>query len=196
MPKVGMQSVRRQQLIEATIDCVAELGLRATTINSISKKAGLSSGIISHYFGGKQGLIQATVRYLLSDLKQMLLTGLTASTTPEQRLMLIVEANFSRLQQQSNATKTWLSFWAQSMHDSELHRLQKVNSKRLLSNLACSYKQLMNPDEAREAAETSAAMIDGLWLRAVLNKSDKDEFEHCERLAKNYVRSIIKQYGS
>lgn len=191
-----MQPVRRQQLIEATIDCVAELGLRATTINSISKKAGLSSGIISHYFGGKQGLIQATVRYLLSDLKQMLLTGLTASTTPEQRLMLIVEANFSHLQQQRNATKTWLSFWAQSMHDSELHRLQKVNSKRLLSNLACSYKQLMNADEAREAAETSAAMIDGLWLRAVLNKSDKDEFEHCERLAKNYVRSIIKQYGS
>ncbi|GAC22327.1 TetR/AcrR family transcriptional regulator, transcriptional repressor of bet genes [Paraglaciecola mesophila KMM 241] len=196
MPKIGMQPVRRQQLIDATIESVAELGLRATTINSISKKAGLSSGIISHYFGGKQGLIEATVRYLLSNLKQTLIGGLKADTTPEQRLMLIVEANFSRLQQQSNATKTWLSFWAQSMHDIELHRLQNVNSKRLCSNLACSFKQLMNTENARSAAELSAAMIDGLWLRAVLSKSDKDEFEHCERLAKGYVRSLIKQYGS
>ncbi|GAC04052.1 transcriptional regulator BetI [Paraglaciecola chathamensis] len=195
MPKVGMQPVRRQQLIDATIESVAELGLRATTINSISKKAGLSSGIISHYFGGKQGLIEATVRYLLSNLKQSLLGGLKADTTPEQRLMLIVEANFSRLQQQSDATKTWLSFWAQSMHDIELHRLQNVNSRRLCSNLACSFRQLMSVEDARVAAELSAAMIDGLWLRAVLSKSDKDEFEHCERLAKDYVRSLIKQYG-
>ena len=195
MPKVGMQPVRRQQLIDATIESVAELGLRATTINSISKKAGLSSGIISHYFGGKQGLIEATVRYLLSNLKQSLLGGLKADTTPEQRLMLIVEANFSRLQQQSDATKTWLSFWAQSMHDIELHRLQNVNSRRLCSNLACSFRQLMSVEDARVAAELSAAMIDGLWLRAVLSKSDKDEFEHSERLAKDYVRSLIKQYG-
>lgn len=196
MPKVGMQPVRRQQLIDATIESVAELGLRATTINSISKKAGLSSGIISHYFGGKQGLIEATVRYLLSNLKQVLLDGLKADTTPEQRLILIVEANFARLQQQSNATKTWLSFWAQSMHDVELHRLQNVNSKRLCSNLAFSFKAFMNKEDARVASELSAAMIDGLWLRAVLSKSDKDEFEHCERLAKSYVLSLIKQYGA
>lgn len=53
----------------------------------------------------------------------------------------------------------------------------------------------MSVEDARVAAELSAAMIDGLWLRAVLSKSDKDEFEHCERLAKDYVRSLIKQYG-
>tara|TARA_R110000737_G_scaffold18734_1_gene36779 strand:+ start:96 stop:719 length:624 start_codon:yes stop_codon:yes gene_type:complete len=196
MPKVGMQPVRRQQLIDATIESVAEFGLQATTINRISKKAGLSSGIISHYFAGKQGLIEATVRYLLSNLKKVLIEGLTPTTTPEQRLMLIIEANFSRLQQQSETTKTWLSFWSQSMHDYELHRLQIVNSRRLFSNLACSFKQLMSDDDAKLAAQLCAAMIDGLWLRAVLSKSDENEFEHCECLAKSYVNSLIKQYGA
>lgn len=196
MPKVGMQPVRRQQLIDATIESVAEFGLQATTINRISKKAGLSSGIISHYFAGKQGLIEATVRYLLSNLKKVLIEGLTPTTTPEQRLMLIIEANFSRLQQQSETTKTWLSFWSQSMHDYELHRLQIVNSRRLFSNLACSFKQLMSDDDAKLAAQLCAAMIDGLWLRAVLSKSDENEFEHCECLAKSYVDSLIKQYGA
>ncbi|WP_339689603.1 transcriptional regulator BetI [uncultured Pseudoalteromonas sp.] len=196
MPKVGMEPVRRQQLIDATISSVAEFGLQATTINSISKKAGLSSGIISHYFGGKQGLIEATVRYLLTNLKHELIKQVTPTTTPEQRLMLIIEANFARLQQRSDTTKTWLSFWAQSMHDVQLHRLQNVNSRRLLSNLVSSFKQLMGDDEAKLAAQLCAAMIDGLWLRTVLSKSDQDQFAHCEQLAKNFVCSLIKQYGA
>ena len=70
MPKVGMEPLRRKQLIEATIQVVADVGLHAATISLISKEAGLSSGIISHYFGGKQGLIEATVRHLLAELTE------------------------------------------------------------------------------------------------------------------------------
>lgn len=196
MPKVGMEPVRREQLIKATIESVAELGLQGTTINSISKKAGLSSGIISHYFGGKQGLIEATVRYLLSSLKVELMAKVNSETPPEQRLMYIVEANFALVQQRKDTTRTWLSFWAQSMHDPELHRLQNVNSKRLYSNLASSFRQLMSTENSKRAAQLSAAMIDGLWLRAVLSQSDKDQFKHSEQLAKDYVHSLISQYGA
>lgn len=196
MPKVGMEPMRRQQLIDATIEVIADVGLRGATISLISRRAGMSSGIISHYFGSKQALIEATVRYLLTGLKHALIERVIPTTTPEQRLMLIIEANFARLQQLSDTTKTWLSFWAQSMHDVELHRLQNVNSKRLLSNLTSSFKKLMGDDDAKLAAELCAAMIDGLWLRAVLSKSDQDQFNHSEQLAKNYVSSLIKQYGA
>ncbi len=196
MPKVGMEPVRRQQLIDATIESVAQKGLQATTINSISKNAGMSSGIISHYFGGKQGLIEATVRYLLSNLKNDLISKVDENTTATQRLMFIVESNFALVQQRKDTTRTWLSFWAQSMHDKELHRLQNVNSKRLQSNLTVSFKQLMPLAQATLAAELTAAMIDGLWLRAVLSQSDENQFKHSESLAKNYVHSLIKQYGA
>ena len=59
MPIVGVKDTRKQQLIEATMASIAELGMQKTTIVSISKRAGMSSGIISHYFGGKQGLIDS-----------------------------------------------------------------------------------------------------------------------------------------
>ncbi|TMP54976.1 transcriptional regulator BetI [Pseudoalteromonas sp. S1612] len=191
-----MEPVRRQQLIDATIESVAQKGLQATTINSISKNAGMSSGIISHYFGGKQGLIEATVRYLLSNLKDDLISKVNENTTATQRLMFIIESNFALVQQRKDTTRTWLSFWAQSMHDKELHRLQNVNSKRLQSNLTVSFKQLMPLAQATLAAELTAAMIDGLWLRAVLSQSDENQFKHSESLAKNYVHSLIKQYGA
>jgi TetR/AcrR family transcriptional repressor of bet genes len=195
MPKVGMEPIRRQQLIQATLDSVAELGLHATTINSISHRAGLSSGIISHYFGGKQGLIEATVRYLLNNLKESLIAKTQSGCTAEQRLMFIVEANFSMMQQHSSTTRTWLSFWVQSMHDDALHRLQKVNAKRLHSNLVFSFREYFNQEQAHESATLAAAMIDGLWLRSVLGKASDEEFKQAEQKAKQYIESLISSRG-
>ena len=186
MPKVGMEPVRRRQLIEATIAVVAEVGLQSTTINLISRKAGLSSGIISHYFGGKQGLIEATVRYLLESLRMR-----EHCDTPRERLMRIVDLNFSDFQQTSSATKTWLSFWGQSLHDPELSRLQEVNKLRLTSNLRYSFKQLLDKDKAIEAAEVTAALIDGFWLRCALSNVDNRRFEHAKQRCKEYIDSII-----
>jgi TetR/AcrR family transcriptional repressor of bet genes len=41
---------RRQQLIDATIRCVAQLGLAETTIATVAQEAGLSQGIINLHF--------------------------------------------------------------------------------------------------------------------------------------------------
>ena len=68
MPRPSMIMVRKQQLIDATLVSVGHHGLHNTTINTISGLAGLSSGLISHYFGGKQGLIEATQKYLIELL--------------------------------------------------------------------------------------------------------------------------------
>ena len=50
MPKVGMQPIRRQQLIEATLQAVDQVGMADASIALIARLAGVSNGIISHYF--------------------------------------------------------------------------------------------------------------------------------------------------
>jgi len=191
-----MQPLRKQQLINATLESVAQFGLQKTTIVTISKIAGLSSGIISHYFGGKQGLIEATVKFLLEQLKLALLERVSdqALTAPE-RLKMIVEANFTQLQRSIPATKTWLSFWAQSMHEPGLARLQNINSKRLYSNLLFSFQQILDEDLAQIASKQTAAMIDGFWLRSALSPRPEEEFKQAQKLCKKFIDDLIKQYG-
>ena len=62
MPKVGMQPIRRQQLIEATLTAIDQVGMGDASIALIARLAGVSNGIISHYFQDKNGLIAATMR--------------------------------------------------------------------------------------------------------------------------------------
>ncbi len=52
MPKLGMQSIRRRQLIDATLEAINEVGMHDATIAQIARRAGVSTGIISHYFSG------------------------------------------------------------------------------------------------------------------------------------------------
>ncbi len=191
-----MKPLRKQQLINATLESVAQYGLQHTTIITISRIAGLSSGIISHYFGGKQELVEATVKHLLDQLKSALLERVEQQDlSPAQRLEMIIEANFTQLQRSAPATKTWLSFWAQSMHQPGLARLQHINSKRLYSNLLFSFRQLLPNDIAITASMQTAAMIDGFWLRSALSPRPEDNFIQAEQLCKKFIDDLLKQYG-
>jgi TetR/AcrR family transcriptional repressor of bet genes len=191
MARVGTEKQRKQELIEATIKSIEDHGFQGTTILTISRQANLSAGIISHYFGSKQGLILATIRYLLEELRQGLLQQIAhceQPLTPELRLQMIVDTNFACFQQSTSVTRTWLCFWAQALHDPELARLQSVNSRRLLQNLLYSYRQII-PDKksALQAANMTAAMIDGLWLRSSLSKTSQDEFKKAEQVCKQFI---------
>lgn len=197
MPKVGIKPLRKQQLINATLESVAEYGLQNTTIITISKIAGLSSGIISHYFGGKQGLIEATVKYLLEQLKLALLERVSKQPplSTVERLKMVIEANFTQLQRSAPATKTWLSFWAQAMHQPDLARLQHINSKRLYSNLLYSFRQLVTDEIAVIASKQTAAMIDGFWLRSALSQNPEEKFKQAEKLCKKFIDDLLMQHG-
>jgi TetR/AcrR family transcriptional regulator, transcriptional repressor of bet genes len=196
MARPAVKEVRQQQLIDATLMSVERHGLQHTTINTISALAGMSSGIISHYFGGKQGLIEAALQYLLDQLKQALLSRISGKNlSPIDRLSMIVEANFTELQRSSAATKTWLSFWSQAMHEPGLARLQNINSKRLYSNLLFCFKQLLPNDLAINVAKQTAAVIDGFWLRSALSTTPEEDFKQAQILSKAFINTVLTQYG-
>lgn len=188
MPKVGMEPIRRKQLIVATRDSIGEEGFAATTVQSIARRAGVSAGIIAHYFGNKMGLLEATMRDLLAQLKLDLMQRLPENPTPEQRLNAIIQTNFSKTQVDPLSAKTWLAFWSSAMHEPAFARLQQINKQRLHSNLKYAFKEMdvSNPDQA---AASLAALIDGLWLRGALSPEGIDA-EGCVRLCQRHIDLI------
>lgn len=175
MPKVGVQPIRRRQLITATIEAIHAYGYDDTTIARIAAKAGLSSGIISHYFGGKSELLAATMRSLLADLQRQVSFRLKQERTPLGRIEAIVLANFDETQCTPQMVAAWLAFWAQVPHAPELKRLQHVYSRRLRSNLRAELRRIGLDDPQRDdAAEILGSLIDGIWVRAALDGSRLD----------------------
>lgn len=188
MPKVGMQPIRRQQLIQATLQAVDQVGMADASIGVIAKTAGVSNGIISHYFQDKNGLIAATMGYLMRALAISVAARRRAleDNSPRAHLRVIIEGNFDASQVNGPAMKTWLAFWAASMHQPSLHRLQRINDHRLYSNLCCEFRRVLPVAQARHAARGLAALIDGLWLRGALS-GDAFDTDQALRIACEYL---------
>ena len=180
MPKLGMQPIRQRQLIDATLAAINEVGMHDATVAQIARRAGVSTGIISHYFKDKNGLLEATMRDITGQLRQAVLS----------RLRAIVAGNFDDSQISSAAMKAWLAFWASSMHQPMLYRLQQVSSRRLLSNIVYEFQRALPREEAQEAGYGLAALIDGLWLRAALSGKPLDK-ARAETLAEHFISQYL-----
>ena len=168
MPKVGMGPVRRTQLIEAAIGSLHDHGYADTTVARIAARAGVSPGIVHHYFKGKDDLLFATMRHLLSELRAETVAGLSVSETARARLSAIVNANFAPVQYAGQVMTAWLALYGAARHSAELSRLLRIYHARLHSNLKHALSQLHGPDKADQLAIGIAALIDGVWLRAAL----------------------------
>ncbi|MDO6544761.1 transcriptional regulator BetI [Photobacterium sanguinicancri] len=196
MPKVGMPKIRKPQLVQATMTVIERVGLHSASISLISKEAGVSTGIINHYFGGKHGLLEETMREILRQLSVTITTRLRELPADAhlQRINAIIDGNFVGYQAESKVAKTWLAFWSYSVHDPELKRLQRVNEKRLLSHLKIELKALFNKDQAELIAHGIAALIDGIWLRGTLNPEGIDASK-AELIINDYLDKQLTFYS-
>jgi betaine-aldehyde dehydrogenase len=160
---------RRSQLIEVTIDSLAEVGYVGTTLAQIAGRAGVSPGLVSHYFGDKDGLLDAAFRSLARRVGDQVRARLRNIATPRARIQAIIDANLAPEEFDRRTGTAWLAFWGQVLQVPSLRRVQSVYQRRTLSNLKSSLKKLVPREEAQSLAAMIAAMIDGVWLRAALS---------------------------
>ena len=186
MQNINIANLRRQQLIEATIECVDEHGINGTTISKISKHAGVSNGIIHHYFHNKDDLLEATMRLMLEHLKHGILKRKINANNHYECIVAIIEGNFSAKQVEHKSTKIWCSFWAEALHQPALNRLEVISKSRMKSNLAYHLNHLLPKDRAGLVASTMASLIAGLWLHGAFDK-DGINVERAKQQCLNYL---------
>jgi betaine-aldehyde dehydrogenase len=187
-----IEDTRRQQLVEVTIDSLAELGYVGTTLAQIAVRAGVSPGLVAHYFGDKDGLLDAAFRCLTRRVGDQVRMRLRHVSTPRARIQAVIDANLAPEEFEQRTGTAWLAFWGQVLHVKSLKRVQSVYQQRTLSNLRSALKKLMPPDEAQRLASMIAAMIDGVWLRAALSGWREADSESARALLSAFVDDRLK----
>jgi transcriptional repressor BetI len=185
-----MEEIRRRQLIDATIASIHEVGFADSSLSRISAKAGVSTGIVHHYFEDKADLLEATLRQLGNNLHRAVVTRLTAAKTPVERLMAVVEGNLGPELFTPEGVSARLAFWAQVPNSERLARVQRIIIGRLHDNLVDALRPLAPADEVVAIAMLVASLIDGLWLRAALQPEVPDR-GIAKRLVVDYLNSKL-----
>ena len=167
--------VRRQALIDATAACLAEKGAGGTSVRSICARAGVSSGLLTHYFEGVDALILATYRDVGGKVSAALDAAVDAAgDDPRDRLRACLHANFLMPVLDPDLLATWIAFWSLVKSDprmasahAEVYRGARVQLEELLQAAAPHLQQA----QVRIAAISLIALVDGLWLELCLDRS-------------------------
>ena len=190
MPRIGMEPLRRKALISAAIDAIHDRGMGAVTMGEIARRAGVSAALAHHYFGGKDQLLLATMRHLLSELGDEIQARLAEAKTPAERLSAVIRGNFAAGQFRPAVISSWLAFYVQAQNDLEARRLLHVYTRRLESNLVHALRALTTREHAVRIAETAASLIDGVWIRRSLAEGKPDP-EGAARLVEDAVMEAL-----
>ena len=164
MPKIGMEPVRKDALIRAAIAEIGAVGSLDVTVGRIARRAGVSAALAHHYFGSKDRILLAAMRQILEVSRRY-----KGAPTPRARLEAILEASFGPEQFDAAIVSAWLAFYVQAQRSPEAGRLLRVYARRLDSNLVHALRRLVPEPAAQSIAEGTAAMIDGLYIRAALD---------------------------
>jgi TetR/AcrR family transcriptional regulator, transcriptional repressor of bet genes len=173
MPKLGMEPVRRAALIDATIAEIGAAGSLDVTVARIARRAGMSSALAHHYFGGKDQIMLAAMRHVMKTYAGEVLARLKRAATPRDRLAAIVEGAFAPSNFHPDAISAWLNFYVLALASDDARRLHLVYRQRLSSNLTHALRPLTG-DRAPALAARTAALIDGLYLNHGLRAADPD----------------------
>jgi len=190
VPKIGMEEIRRRQLIDATIASIHEVGFADCSLSRISAKAGVSTGIVHHYFEDKADLLEATLRQLGNNLHEAVVTRLAAARSPIDRLMAVVDGNLGPELFTPEGVSAWLAFWAQVPNNDRFARVQRIIIGRLHDNLVDALRALAPKDQVIPVAKLVASLIDGLWLRAAL-QPERPDCDAARRMVIDYLNAKL-----
>jgi transcriptional repressor BetI len=186
MPKLGMEPIRRRQLIDATVAAIHENGFPDATVSRISALAGVSTGIVHHYFHSKADLLEATMRQLATGIRSVAVERLRQATTPRERIAAVIDGNLTTDALTPQGVTAWLAFCSQVHCNPRFRRVQQALIRRMHTNLAHALARLVPRDEADAVAEGLSILIDGLWLRAALSGGSFTS-DHARRIAHDWL---------
>ncbi|MBR0554090.1 TetR family transcriptional regulator C-terminal domain-containing protein [Ciceribacter sp. L1K23] len=167
---------RRQELITATLDCVAELGLQGATVRQIAAKAGVTGGLIRHYFAGKDEMMQAAYEELMAGMTGAAIAAADrGGATARERLRDFIVANLTPPVTDGRTLSLWASFISHVRTDptfARIHRESYLAFLSALEQLIAAFlrecDQPADPVHCRQLAIAINGLIDGLWLEGTI----------------------------
>ena len=130
---------RRADLVQAAIRCLSEGGMSAFKLERIAAEAGVSLGLLSHYFTDKNELLTEVYRAALyEDVTRTIaeLDDLDAPGSPAERLCRIMDAIIAPEYLKPANLTVWLALWGEIVVNPALKRAHRILYRSYVSSLA------------------------------------------------------------
>ena len=162
---------RRESVVRAAIDVIAEKGLVGTRVADIAARAGMSAGHVLYYFEGKSDIFSRALRTIEDDLRGQALAAFEELPAAADRWAWLVE-QAAPTGPGDVRVLLWIEAWARAPREPDVAALVVELDRRWIALLVELIEYGRDTGEfgiadPREFAVRFAALMDGLTLQVV-----------------------------
>lgn len=193
------QAERREQtrnaLLDATIECLIELGYARTSMPEICVRAGVSKGAVQHHFSTKAELMAAAIEHLTRRIRDEMLAG--ADDTPAG--FALVDRGIDHIWQGFSGTLSAavLELWVAARTDPELAAAMRPIDRALGRSTLELFRRLagdLNSEQTETLYWLTVNLIRGLALDAEIGGDPtrrKQLLEAWKRIARDVLAAEL-----
>lgn len=179
---------RRDALVRAAIEVIAEKGLSGTRVSDIGERSGISPGHVLYYFDGKSDIFMRALRAIEEDLRAQIEASWESRSSAAERWEWLVR-HAAPTGPGDPRMLLWIQAWELAPRDPDVAELVLELDRRWIRLLVevLEYGRSTGEfglEDPEEFAIRFAAMMDGLMLQVVTGSTETDRrrmLEICAR---------------
>lgn len=174
-----IEEARRRQIVETAIQTIATQGFSQASLAEIARKAGISKGVISYHFAGKEELVEEILRSLLRQPAEFIKERVGQHETALDQLRAYIEANFEFMELHRDNYVALVDLWGRRGNSEEENRFNAdayEPSRHYLAHIleAGRGRGEFRHLPVRATASLIQATIDGVMLQWVFDETSVD----------------------
>ena len=171
-----INAFRRRRLMESTIRLMAEKGVSGATVRAITADAGVSHGLIGHYYPTKDDLLVASLEHLFSGVAEDVRHQVDAAgPDPLARLKALPVALFSPKVFTEQNRAAFLALWHEIRFNDAVREANRDFYAGYRQRVRTLFQAVTGTDAEVDAAVTGLiALSDGLWLEISIGAGQAD----------------------
>ncbi len=177
----GSADQRRDAMLRAAAELIAERGFADTRIADVAKRVGASPALVIYYFGTKDRLLTEALRFSEQSFYAAADRLLASTSSIEKRLDALVQLTCIPQDYDDipGAWGLWFDLWAQAFRHPEVKRDRVELDQRWRSIIERIVRDGIRAGEiaevdAKQFAVTFAALLDGLSIQTALEDPEVD----------------------
>ena len=191
VPQEERTRAMRQRLLDATVECLVEVGWSGTSTTLVSQRAGVSRGAQLHHFPTKNALVLAAVEHLYDVRGAELRENATELPAGPRRTRAVLEMLADHFT--SPVFTAALELWVAARTDPGLHEAVAPLEQRIGRETHARTVELLGVDEhrpgARELVQATLDLVRGLGLANTIS----DDAARRQRILDQWARTLDDQ---
>lgn len=184
----------RERVIGATIDCIVEEGLHATTAARIAARSGVTWGAIVHQFGDKDSVLHSVIERNAEVYTNLLTEALdSAGPTPRERIAALIDTTWKYINEPAAFAFNELIIHNRTTHNEALQRQQE---QLATTNLETMWERFFAGfDIPRATLDTvrnlTMATLQGLSIMRLISVGTRPRYNKEIAALKEFAQDLI-----